>query len=121
MTDDRNDPDRLDLTPLDPQADAVRFERLIREVRRAATPELLRRQGALTPWGQIARWRRPILAGSGLLGLVAAAFLTLVHPSTTEQTTLAEAIGVPGRVAQWVLATDKPSPGDVLGVERSEQ
>jgi hypothetical protein len=123
MMDDKThgDSDRLDLSPLDPRADAARFERLVREVRRVATPELVRRQAGLTPWGQIARWRRPILAASGLLALVSAIVVATVHPSTTAKTTLAEAIGVPNRVAQWMQATDDPSPGDLFGVERSEQ
>jgi hypothetical protein len=123
MMDDQihGNPDRIDLTPLDPRADAVRFERLVREVRCAATPELLRRQARLTPWSQIARWRRPILAASGMLALASVIILALIHPSTTTQMTLAEAIGVPSQVAGWVQATEKPSPGDLLGIERSEQ
>jgi len=123
MMDDktRGDPDRLDLTPLDPRADAASFERLVREVRRAATPELVRRQAGLSLWGQIARWRRPILAASGLMALASVIVLVVAHPPTTKQTTLAEAIGVPNQVARWVQAPDKPTPGDLLGLERSEQ
>ena len=114
------DPDRLDLTPLDPRADASRFERLVREVRRAAASELVRRQASLTPWGQIARWRRPILSASGLLALASAAVVVLVHPSAKTQITVAEAFGVPSQVAHWVQATDNPTPGELLGLERSE-
>lgn len=123
MMDDQThgDQDRLDLSTLDPRADATRFEQLVREVRRAATPELVRRQVGLTLWGQISRWRRPILVGSGLLALVSAVVLAAVHPSTTTPTRLAEAFGVPSQVARWVQATDKPSPGDLLGVGRGEQ
>jgi hypothetical protein len=126
MMDDRNhdDPERLDLTPLDPRADPARFERLVREVRRAATPELVRRQTGLTLWGQLTRWRRPILATSGLLALASAVVLLVVHPSATTQatqTTLAEGFGVPSQVARWVQGTEKPSPGDLLGAEGSRQ
>jgi hypothetical protein len=122
MMDDqsRGDSDRLDLSPLDPRTDALRFERLVREVRRAATPELVRRQAGLTLWGQIARWRRPILAASGLVALVSVIVLAVAHPSATSQTTLAEAFGVPSQVARWVQANEKPTPGDLLGLERSK-
>jgi hypothetical protein len=122
MMDDQNrdDPDRLDLTLLDPRADGLRFEQLVRDVRRAATPELVRRQAGPTLWGQIARWRRPIFAVSGLVALASTVVLAVVQPSATAQTTMAEAIGLPGQVARWVQASDKPTPGDLLGLERSQ-
>jgi hypothetical protein len=121
--DDRapEDANRVDLAPLDPRADAARFERLLREVRRAATPELLRRQANLTVWDLIARWQRPILAGSGLLTLISAVVLALSHPATMKQATLAEMCGVPSPVARWVQATGKPTPADLLSVEWSNQ
>lgn len=123
MVDDKThgDPERVDLIPLDPRADTARFERLVREVRRAATPELVRRQAGLTVWGQIAHWRRPILAAAGLLTLASVIVMAVAHPSTAKQTTFAEACGVPSPVARWVRATDKPTPGDLLGVEWSSQ
>ena len=120
MTDDRTrgDSEGPDLTPLDPRADGDRFERLVRELRCAATPELARRQAGLGLWGQLVRWRRPVFAASGLLALVAAAVLALVHPSVTRQSTLADAIGVPDPVARWLPATETPSLGDLLRFER---
>jgi hypothetical protein len=127
MMDDqtRDDADRLDLAPLDPPADTARFERLVREVRCAATPELVRRQLSSTLWGQIARWRRPVLAASGLVALVSVIVLAVARPSSatsaTSQITLVEAFGVPSQVARWVQASEKPTPGDLLCLERSEQ
>ena len=81
MTDEaKNREERpLKLAALDPQSEPEHFERLIGRVRRAATPELIRRQaefgregelgiwGQLGLWGQIARWRRAILLASGAL------------------------------------------------------
>ena len=127
MIDDRmhGDSDRLDLTALDPLADTARFERLVREIRCAATPELVRRQAGLALWGQLARWRRSVLAASGLVALASVIVLTVAHPSTrtsaTSQITLAEAFGVPSQVARWVQANDKPTPADLLCLDRSEQ
>lgn len=130
MKDDlnRDDPGRLDLSLLDPRSDVPRFEQLVRDVRRAATPELVRRQCSQTLWGQIARWRRPIFAAAGAVALASVIVLAVAHPSMTTaqtgqttQTTVAEAFGVPTPVARWVQANDKPTPGYLLGLERSGQ
>ncbi len=132
------DPDRLEFGPLDPRGDEARFERLLREVRRAATPELIRRQAGMTLWGQIAGWWRPILTGAAALSLGSILVLARVHPSMTAQLTarspspasspamtgesaLAGAFGVPGPVALWLQATDKPTLEDLLGVDRSNR
>ena len=114
------DADRVDFTPLDPQADASRFERIVREIHRAATSELVRRRASLTLWGQIACWRRPILAGSGALALVSALVLAVVQPAVTGPATLEESLGVPNQVAPWVQTAERPSPGELLGAEWSE-
>ena len=114
------DADRIDLSPLDPHVDPSHFEQLVREVRRAATPELIRRQMSLTPWGQIARWRRPILSASGLLALAAAVVIVVARPPAEAPPTDVEALGVPDRVARWVQAAEKPSPAELVGLERSE-
>jgi hypothetical protein len=113
------DADRLDFSPLDPRADASGFEQLVRDVRRAAAPELVRRRASTTIWGQIATWRRPILVGSGALALVAALVVVVVRPAATPPATLEEALGVPGQIAPWVQATERPSPGELLGTEWS--
>ena len=113
--------ERLDLSPLDPRVDTERFERLVEEIRRAATPELLRRQGALGVWGEIARWRRAILVASGGLALASLLVLGMMQPSTSTESGLAETFGVPGEWARWVESGENPGPGDLLSVERSER
>ena len=122
MRDDQThaDPDRLDLSPLDPRADSSRFEWLVREIRRAATPELVRRQGGVTLLAQVARWRRPILSASGALALVSAVVVAVVRPSPKTQTTVAEALGAPSEVALWLQGKDRPTQGELLGLEGSE-
>jgi hypothetical protein len=117
----QNEPDRLDWSPLDPRADAAGFETLIREVRRAAAPELARRRAKQSLWDQIASWWRPILVGSGVLAVVSAGIVILVHPARTAPASLPEAFGVPSQVAHWVQATENPSPGELLGGEWSAQ
>jgi hypothetical protein len=118
MADERmhEDPERIDLSMLDPQADPGRFEDLLRGVRRAATPELLRRQAGTTLWGQMRRWRRPILVTSGALALAAAVVLIFVQPTRTSSTT-EDAFGVPSTVSQWMRSEEKPSPADLLEAE----
>jgi hypothetical protein len=112
------EPDRIDLSPLDPRAESADFDRLLREIRLAATPELIRRQAISSIWGQFRSWRRPVLAASGLLALASAVVLLLVPSSTPQQrTTLAEAFGVPSAVAQWVQSGEKPTPDALLGDE----
>ncbi|MDD4858460.1 MAG: hypothetical protein PHD74_10225, partial [Candidatus Krumholzibacteria bacterium] len=71
MTDERKDgrEDRIDFSCLDPRASAEHFEDLVRGIRLAAIPELERRSGAMSLWGQIVRWRRPVAVLLGLLGL----------------------------------------------------
>jgi len=118
MMDDNDD--RLDLSPLDPRADAERFERLAGEIRRAARPELVRRQGALGLWGEFARWRRGILIASGGLAFASILVLGMMQPSTSTQSGLAETFGIPEVWAQWVESGENPGPGDLLSLERSE-
>jgi len=117
MMDDREE--RLDISPLDPRGDAKRFERVIQEIRRAATPELLRRQGALGLWGEFARWRRAILVASGGLALASILVLGIMQPSASTHSGLAETFGVPEAWARWVESGENPGPGDLLSLERS--
>jgi hypothetical protein len=116
----------LDLRALDPERDEAHFERLIQRVRRAATPELIRRQegaaagGALDLWSLIAQWRRGLLVASGALAAASLLVLLLVQPASTTSTTLAESLGVPETVVQWLEAGEQPGPGEFLRAQGSE-
>ncbi len=120
--DDRNEPERIDLSALDPGADAARLERMVAQVRVAATPELLRRASiarsrfeGLGLLGLCLRWRRSILAASALLAIASSATLITVRATTgsttTEQTSLAETLGVPSEWTRW-LSTPDATPSD---------
>lgn len=124
MVDERmpTEPDRIDLSAIDPRAKSEEFDQLVRGIRLAATPELIRRQARSSIWGQYRRWRRPLLAASGLLAIASAAVLLLVPPSTPRQeASLAAAFGVPSAVAQWVQSGETPTPDALPGNEGSER
>ena len=123
MTDDmkRDRDERVDLSALDPCEDPERFERLVRGIRRAATPELMRRQGALGLWGELARWRRPILAASGVLAIASVLVLATVRPSSSTRSFAAETLGIPAEWAHWIESGDRPGPADLLSAEWSER
>ncbi len=118
MSADRSpDTDRLDLSPLDPIADAARFDQVLGRLRRAAAPALRSRQAALGVWGFLCRWRRPIYAASGVLATSALLVLLTVPPATTTESTLAEAAGVPGDLVPWTRSGETPTPASLLQME----
>jgi hypothetical protein len=106
--------EQVDLTPLDPCADTARFERMVARVLHAAGPELSRRQTVLSIWDLLARWRRPVLATSGLLATAALVVLLGTRPATTSRTSLAEACGVPAEWVRWAQAARNPTPAELL-------
>jgi acyl-CoA reductase-like NAD-dependent aldehyde dehydrogenase len=107
--------DPINLTPLDPTADAARFDALVRGITARAEPILEARRARLTSVGQISAWRRPVLLLAAAIALVAG--VTLLQPrqtSTRSETTLADAIGMPSSVASWIRTGTTPSPADLL-------
>jgi hypothetical protein len=63
-----NEPDKVDLTPLDPAADADRWSRLLDATRLRVASALLERE--LDPFAAVVGWGRPILAAAAVLLLV---------------------------------------------------
>lgn len=125
MNEERDDRiERIDLSALDPGADAARLERLIAQVRVAATPELMRRaqvaRSRLEGLGLLdlfLRWRRSILAASALLALASTLTLVSVRGTTTVQTSLAEALGVPSEWTSWLRTSSDTVPTDAGDVK----
>ncbi len=107
-----------DLSSCDPQGDPDRFERLVGDIRRAATAELLRRQAALGLWGQFWRWRLPIFAGSALLMLGAMAILLTQQPRSAPRSLIAEASGVP---SAWLYGSAGNEDGLALPVQGEQR
>lgn len=112
---DNHDGQPLDLSPLDPTIGRDGLERFVREVRTAATTELLRRQQATGIDGQIVRLRRPILATSCVLALVSLAILltTRSQPSSTNEA-VAESLGIPKKCVSWMYAGKTPAAEELI-------
>ena len=86
-----------DLSPLDPERDAERWEALLARTRAAAGGELARRAFASGPAGPLARWVRPALAMAASLVIAAAGVLAMAEeaPQAASAPGVAEAMGVP--------------------------
>lgn len=112
---DREDPDRIDLTPLDPLRDEAFLERHVGRIRAAATPELVRRQSRRSVMGQLLQWARPILAISVCLALMSVVALVHEqrHAAKRERGGIAEALGVPSSLSGWVNAGERPEAEDL--------
>jgi hypothetical protein len=103
---------------LDPARDPERWERMVRDVLRAAAPELQRRAIA-TPDGLLSllsAWLRPALSAAAALALAAASVLALTGGRGEPQPPpgIAESLGYPGPVARWVEDGQLPSVEELL-------
>lgn len=106
--------DFRDLAPLDPSRDPARWERMVAGVMAAAGPELARRASQPQPGMLLllADWMRPTVSAAALLAAAAAAFLVTggpVRTSTASGAGLADALGYPTAVAEWVDGGQAPS------------
>jgi len=109
--------ERIDFSALDPTAEGDRFEEAVGRIRAAAAPALAARRARVGVVGQVAGWWRPLLAAAAIAGIVSAATLALVEEPALESESeagVAEAIGVPEQIAQWVRSDELPGPSELL-------
>lgn len=112
------DKERLDLSVLDPGADQLRWERLVRRINEAAASELARRaalRGSVV--GVLAGWARPMIAAAASVALASASVLALAgrEPLGPEPgQSVAEALRIPAPVAEWVADERSPDMTDLL-------
>ena len=114
MNDEREN--RIDLSPLDPTADPARFDRIVGSIVSGAASALQRRRTQNNVVGEISRWRRPMLAAAAAAAILS--FVTLQTLPTAEQDfestgTIAEAVGVPSHLAEWVDQERLPTAGEL--------
>jgi hypothetical protein len=64
------DPERMDLSPLDPARDPERWSRVVAVTRMRVEAALLSRASADGVLDQLGAWSRPILAAAAILALV---------------------------------------------------
>lgn len=104
--------DPIDLSPLDPAGDPARFERLLsavvsdavaaRAAYRPVSPTLL----------DLTHWTRPLIAMAASIAVVAGAALYSFRPAAPES--LAESVGIPRTMTEWVERGDHPSPAALV-------
>lgn len=129
--------DRLDLTALDPTADAERFGHVVRRIGARAASELARRasadvsararsfdQPAIAVVDVMRGWQRVLWPAAAAIALVSLATLGLVEYPTTEgvsaESQLAQALGVPASLAEWVAEGELPEPGLLVFSEEEQ-
>lgn len=116
------DQERMDLSALDPTADRLGYERLVRRVMDAAAPELARRAAASNPLALLAGWARPMLATAAAVAALAVGALAATdRPGAGVETagTFANALGLPAQPAEWLDEGREPTEYDlVLALER---
>lgn len=104
--------DFRDLAPLDPERDSARWERMVAGVMAAAGPELARRASLPQPGMLLllSDWLRPTVSTAALLAAAAAAFLvTQETGAPSADGGLADALGYPTAVAEWMDDGQAPS------------
>lgn len=114
------EPERLDLSPLDPAVDQLAFERLVGRILDAAAPELARRAREAGPLALLAGWARPTLAAAAVIATLALGALTALERTTVAPAaSVVEALGLPAPAAEWLEDGREPTASDlVLAMER---
>ena len=113
------EPERVDLSPLDPSNDRLRYERLVRRIVEAAGPELARRAGEAGPLALLGAWARPALTAAAVIAALALGALAGTdRGGSPPPTTVVDALGVPSPAADWLEEGREPTTADlVLAVE----
>ena len=114
MNDTNDSP--VDFSAIDPTADPVEFDRRVEAIITQAATELASRRMRSNPVLQLASWRRPMLAAAALVAVVLATVLTQIQvpqQPLIETDGIAEAVGVPQQLAQWIWSDSLPSTADL--------
>ncbi len=107
----------IDFSPLDPISDQERFETMVEGIVARAAHELVTRRTRFNPFLQLASWRRPMLAAAAVVAVVSATILTqyqVPQPVERETDGIAEAVGVPVELAQWIWDGEVPTTADLF-------
>ncbi len=108
------DPQAIDLSPLDPTRDPEHFDEIVAAITTEAADELARRASA-TPITELARWQRPMLAAAAVLAIISLTVMSRIElPDVTEEAGVEEALGVPSELAQWMWTDELPTTADLF-------
>lgn len=111
------DPEGLDLSPLDPQLDAQRWERMVSGIMSRATFELRRRAAAArvpTPLDSLVAWMRPALATAAVLALLSLLALFRAGERGYHPRMFFESADLPVPVTIWLEGGQAPTASDLL-------
>ena len=108
--------DRIDFSALNPTRDRARFDGLVGSIMEQASENLAERRVSGGPLYQLVQWRRPMLAAAAVIAVVSAGVLLRTEgPGYTEESSgIAEAIGVPGLLAQNIRNNELPTTIELL-------
>jgi hypothetical protein len=110
------EPERIDLSPLDPAADPERWERLVGLVLLRAAPELERRS-ATGPLTWVAGWAMPALPlAAAVAALALAGLASANHAGASEALTapVVQALGPPEPAYTWLAEARSPAASDLI-------
>ncbi len=113
-----NDKNPMDLAPLDPTADEMRWQRLVRAIRSRAAPELARRAAAgngsvLTLVG---RWAWPAMAAASIMAVLAAGVLARAHSTEPDRSLrpVLESLQLSAPISTWLGEERSPTATDLV-------
>ncbi|HUF69090.1 MAG TPA: hypothetical protein VMM79_10650 [Longimicrobiales bacterium] len=110
--------ERLDLSPLDPVQDELRWRRLAARIRERAMPELARRAGREGVLGTLGHWAWPTAAAAALVALMSGSALALIRPPEV-MAHVVQAFDLEAPVSVWLLEDRAPTTDDLaLALER---
>jgi hypothetical protein len=117
------DSEKLDLTPLDPSRDAMRWEQLVARITERAQPELARRSSHTGVLSLLGNWAWPTLAAAGVAAILSGAALALARTNVQADDNsegIVHALGLPETVTSWLDAERPPTTSDLILVLEGE-
>jgi hypothetical protein len=117
------DRDRLDLSPLDPTADTLRWERLVRAINARAASELTRRaSGNVGVLMMLGRWAWPAMAAASLMALLAGSILARAHSPQQlfSGRPVIDALELSAPLSTWLGEERSPTAVDLVAALEAE-
>ena len=111
------EPERFDLSALDPSRDSDRWELMVRQIMWRSTPELQRRQNsaAFGLFDGLVAWSRPALTAAAALAVISLVALSQFQtPPVVTQTTYFQSPDLPAQVAVMLEEGETLSMLDLL-------
>jgi hypothetical protein len=105
------DPQRIDLSPLDPTSDRQRWERLVDGIVSRSGPELARRAARAGLLGTLGNWLWPALSAAAVLAVISGAAMAVTQDEARGRAEVAggvvQALDLAAPVSYW-LDEDRP-------------